>query len=134
MTAAEIIQELIKIHTTPYVNSLSMRGRKISFEQFHAQLDALAYSGKRPVRSLQRITPELINEALYKTDPCYTCCVENECYDEYSAVADHTWQLLNKDLTIYQALEQALIASFGEDLLASEDIDKVVASLVGMDN
>jgi len=61
-------------------------------------------------------------------------CVENECYDEYSAVADHTWQLLNKDLTIYQALEQALIASFGEDLLASEDIDKVVASLVGMDN
>jgi hypothetical protein len=32
MTTAEIIQQLIKIHTTPYVNSLSMRGRKISFE------------------------------------------------------------------------------------------------------
>lgn len=32
-------------------------------------------------------TASVISQALFQADPMRTCCVENECYDEYDRVA-----------------------------------------------
>ena len=32
-------------------------------------------------------TPESISRALFHTDPMHTCRAENDCFDEYDAVA-----------------------------------------------
>ena len=31
---------------------------------------------------------ERLNEVLFELDPARTCCVENECYDEYISIAE----------------------------------------------
>lgn len=44
----QIIHQLMRLQTLPYVNSMSMRGRQIRFDELHAELDKRGYKGPRP--------------------------------------------------------------------------------------
>ena len=59
---------------------------------------------------------ELITEALYLADPMGTCCVENECTDEYDYVASAIYESIEEGLSVYDAVRDAFINSFSSDI------------------
>lgn len=69
-----------------------------------------------------------INHALYTTDPMYTCCVENNCTDEYFAIAESTVNYMLQGESQRQALEHALGDSF-DDLVTASKVDLVMDTL-----
>ncbi|WP_417689330.1 hypothetical protein [Pseudidiomarina sp.] len=71
---------------------------------------------------------ERINQALYTTDPMHTCCVENDCKDEYYAIAESVVNYMLKGESQRQALTHALEDSFG-DLVTAEKVDVVLNTL-----
>ncbi len=75
---------------------------------------------------------ERINHALYTTDPMHTCCVENDCKDEYYAIAEATVNYMLKGESQRQALTHALEDNFG-DLVTAEKIDLVLNTLAQKD-
>ena len=56
----------------------------------------------------QRFSVKQLCDAFYFSDPMGTCCVENECVDEYALVAEHTKACLDKGNTLYEAVDEAL--------------------------
>ena len=71
---------------------------------------------------------ERINHALYITDPMHTCCVENDCKDEYYAIAEATVNYMLKGESQRQAIEHALKDSF-DDLVTLAKVDVVMDEL-----
>lgn len=132
-STCQIIHQLTRLQTLPYVNSMSMRGRQIRFDELHAELDKRGYTGPRPSRQLKRMSVESINAALYVTDPMHTCCVENECDDEYVSVARTVLHHIQQGMVMEAALDQALCASFGDDMVNGAQIETVMHALVGME-
>lgn len=129
----QIIHQLMRLQTLPYVNSMSMRGRQIRFDELHAELDKRGYKGPRPSRQLKRMSVESINAALYMTDPMNTCCIENECEDEYQAIARTVLSHIQRGMVMEAALDQALCASFGDDMVDGAQVEAVMHALVGME-
>ena len=71
---------------------------------------------------------ERINHALYTTDPMHTCCVENDCKDEYYAIAEAPVNYMLKGESQRQAIEHALKDSF-DDLVTFAKVDMVMDEL-----
>tara|TARA_Y100001973_G_C5053546_1_gene258958 strand:+ start:99 stop:374 length:276 start_codon:yes stop_codon:yes gene_type:complete len=69
-----------------------------------------------------------LNMALYKRDPMHTCCVENDCTDEYYAIAESAVNYMLQGETQRQAIEHALQDSF-DDLVTSAKVDLVMEEL-----
>lgn len=69
-----------------------------------------------------------INDAMYFSDPMYTCCVENECHDEYFAIAESAVNYMLQGETQRQAIEHALKDSF-DDLVTDTKVDVVLRQL-----
>ena len=67
-------------------------------------------------------TANVISQALFQADPMRTCCVENECYDEYGRVAASAEAYLEEGYTLAQALHKALRDSFGEELVTGRNL------------
>lgn len=59
---------------------------------------------------------ELIAAALYITDPMGTCCVGNECIDEYDYVASAIYESIEEGLSVYDAVRDAFSNSFSYDV------------------
>lgn len=59
---------------------------------------------------------ELIADALYLADPMGTCCVENECTDEYDYVASAIYESIEEGMSIYDAVRDAFGNSFSYDV------------------
>lgn len=72
---------------------------------------------------------EQISRALFETDPMHTCCVENECWDEYDTVAVQAAGYLADGCNLRQALHKALQDSFGAELIAGRDLSAALARL-----
>lgn len=51
-----------------------------------------------------------LNQALFLADPMHTCCVENDCHEEYARIATGMLERLQAG----QLLEAALRAELGE--------------------
>lgn len=70
-----------------------------------------------------------LNQALFLADPAHTCCVENDCHDEYERIAAGVLDRLQAG----RALEPALRAELGEwfDIETAEraDLNAVMARL-----
>jgi len=132
ISTCQLVHLLTRIQSTPYINWMSMWGRQKQFDELHAELDRRGYSGPRPSRQLKRLRMEDINLALFNTDPMHTCCVENDCKDEYMHIAAHTFKLAQQGFAMEAALYQALSSSFDEDMVRGEHIENVIALLVGM--
>lgn len=68
---------------------------------------------------------DLITEALYLADPMGTCCVENECTDEYDYVASAICEAIECGDSVQTAVRLAFINSFSCDV-RPEDIEVAV--------
>lgn len=77
----------------------------------------------------QTLNAEWISRALFETDPMHTCCVENECLDEYDRVAVTASEYIKQGYSLSQALHQALCDSFGLELAAGRDLSPILARL-----
>lgn len=60
-------------------------------------------------------TAESISRALFHTDPMHTCCAENDCSDEYDAVARSVSEHLQSGEALEHAFARALGAWFYDD-------------------
>lgn len=73
-----------------------------------------------------------LNQALFLTDPMHTCCVENDCHDEYERIAAGVLDRLQAG----QALEPALRAELGDwfdtQIAERADLSLVLAQLEGL--
>jgi len=56
----------------------------------------------------QQYTAEILSRALFYTDPMNTCCQENDCFDEYDAVAVDVIDRFETGLSIDAALSEAI--------------------------
>lgn len=72
-------------------------------------------------------TASVISQALFQADPMRTCCVENECYDEYDRVAASAEIYLEEGYTLAQALHKALRDSFGIELMTGRNLSPALA-------
>lgn len=72
---------------------------------------------------------ELLSEAFYLADPMHTCCVENGCTDEYQNIAAHAKRFLDNNIALLDAIQQALVAAFGPDLIKEHHLCAVLAQL-----
>lgn len=63
----------------------------------------------------QKLTAESISRALFHADPMHTCCLENDCYDEYDRVADDVMDRLNAGEPLSAALVGAIVYWFYDD-------------------
>lgn len=70
-----------------------------------------------------------LNQALFLADPMHTCCVENDCHDEYERIAAGVLERLQAG----QLLEPALRAELGEwfdvEMADRVDLNAVLAPL-----
>lgn len=69
-----------------------------------------------------------VSEILFQNDPMRTCCVENECNDEYDSVAA---AIVNDVLTgtpVADAVETCLFFDFALPVEA-EDLEVIVAEI-----
>ena len=80
------------------------------------------------VRPRDHFSVEQLSEAFYLADPMNTCCVANDCTDEYDYLAAQVRSLLDDKTALYDAVEQALIDSF-DDLVESRHVAKVLIQL-----
>jgi len=70
----------------------------------------------------QQYTAEILSRALFYTDPMNTCCQENDCFDEYDAIAVDIVDRLENGASIKRALSEAIQDWFyeGEEVAVSE--------------
>lgn len=135
MTASsicQIIHQLMRLHTLPCADSAAMQNRQSRFDALHAELDKRGYTGSRPSRQLQRMCVETINTALFETDPMNTCCKENNCQYEYEKISAKVLQHIQQGMVMEAALDQALCASFGDDMVNGTQIEAVMNALAGV--
>ncbi|RWU11508.1 hypothetical protein EGC76_04385 [Pseudidiomarina gelatinasegens] len=128
----QIIHQLMRLHTLPCVSSSAMDDRQGRVDALHVALDGRGYKGPRPSRQLTRMTADVINAALYATDPMETCCKENDRITEYQVIALTVLQNIQNGMVMEAALDQALCEIFGDHLVNGEQIERVMHELVGM--
>lgn len=76
----------------------------------------------------QSFSVKQLCDAFYFSDPMGTCCVENECLDEYKLVAEHTKACLDKGSTLDAAIDEALRLFF-DDLVTPRQVSLVLEKL-----
>ncbi len=65
------------------------------------------------------LTTENLSSSLFHLDPMHTCCVENDCFDEYDRVANCVVQLVQEGRPLRDVLTEEFIRWFGVELPAS---------------
>ncbi|MBY6064514.1 hypothetical protein [Pseudidiomarina sediminum] len=95
------------------------RGVSALNNEGHAQDGtSVAYAHTRAVELLQQAETELdrhLSAALYDIDPARTCCRENECEDEYDAIAAAIIACIRDGESYPVAIRQQMILSFGRE-------------------
>lgn len=56
-----------------------------------------------------------VSNILFEYDPANTCCVENECYDEYDLIAEDATKMIRGGWAVDESVLQALDHAFGND-------------------
>ena len=77
----------------------------------------------------QPLSATRISHALFATDPMHTCCIENQCFDEYDRVAMSASEHLRNGCSLSQALRKALLEWFGDEQVEGRDLSQVCAEL-----
>jgi hypothetical protein len=77
----------------------------------------------------QHLSSQEISEILFVTDPMHTCCKENDCYDEYDAIANGVREYLVSGQALAAALRQALVDWFDEETVISADLVPAIQAL-----
>lgn len=119
--------ELLTEHIACVDYSVAAQGMLAAY-RFNSELSASDFLIV-PVRPTGHFSAEKINTALYLSDPMHTCCVENDCFDEYQNIAQHARELLAAGVALYDAIEQALIAAFDAEWVESHHVVSVLQQL-----
>ena len=72
---------------------------------------------------------EDLSMAFYFADPMHTCCVENECTDEYLRIAEHAKSLLETNVALFDAIKDVLVYSFDEGIVGDYHVVAVLKQL-----
>jgi len=70
-----------------------------------------------------------LSAILYENDPMNTCCVENECIDEYDSVSEDIVISIEDGMPIELAIKTILNTSFCPMRVSDEDIEVIVAEI-----
>ena len=70
-----------------------------------------------------------LNQALFLTDPMNTCCVQNDCHDEYQRIAAGVLELLQNGQPLESALRSELGDWFDLEMAKRVDLTPVLARL-----
>uniref|UniRef100_UPI004048B35C metallophosphoesterase n=1 Tax=Rheinheimera sp. TaxID=1869214 RepID=UPI004048B35C len=82
-----------------------------------------------PTRPDGHFSTVQLNAAFYHADPMHTCCVENNCTDEYQRIAEHSRLLLDNKVALYDAIYQALMSAFDEEWVEEKHVIAVMSQL-----
>lgn len=96
-------------------------------EQEMAAMDTPDLSAWTPTR-LNTLEVQ-ISHWLFTEDPMHTCCVENDAFDEYDAVALSLVEQLANGVDPHAALQAVLTASFGDELVNRVALRRLAFSL-----
>lgn len=70
-----------------------------------------------------------VNRALFLCDPMHTCCVENDCHDEYERIAAGILERLKDGQPLESAIRTELGDWFDIDMAGRADLTPVLARL-----
>ncbi|MEH6801315.1 MAG: hypothetical protein V7681_18705 [Halopseudomonas sabulinigri] len=70
-----------------------------------------------------------LNRALFLCDPMHTCCVENDCHDEYERIATGILERLQDGQSMESALRTELSDWFDIDMAGRAYLTPVLALL-----
>nr|WP_298377542.1 hypothetical protein [uncultured Halomonas sp.] len=68
------------------------------------------------------LTAEQLSRALFDADPMDTCCKENDCFDEYDAIAEDIVSKREQGQPLEKALRDTFDEWFGEALAERIDV------------
>lgn len=72
---------------------------------------------------------ESLNEALFLADPMHTCCVENDCHDEYERIAGGVLERLQQGQLLEPALRDELGEWFDVETASRVDLTSILTRL-----
>ncbi|TDB05118.1 hypothetical protein [Halomonas marinisediminis] len=96
-------------------------------EQEMVAMDTPDFSAWTPAR-LNALEVQ-ISHWLFTKDPMHTCCVENDAFDEYDAVAMSLVEQLANGVDPHAALQEVLTTSFGDELVNRVPLRRLAFSL-----
>ncbi|MBM7457241.1 hypothetical protein HNR62_003153 [Oceanisphaera litoralis] len=70
-----------------------------------------------------------ISRLLFDADPMNTCCRENDCFDEYDAIAADISHGLASGEQLGHAVKRALTDAFGVELTRRDEIRRTLHAL-----
>lgn len=76
------------------------------------------------------LTAEQLSRALFEADPMDTCCKENDCFDEYDAIADDIVSRCEQGQSLEKAVRDTFDEWFGEELAERVDVPALCCRLV----
>lgn len=68
------------------------------------------------------LSAERLSRILFDTDPIGTCCKENDCFDEYDAIADDIVSRCQRGQPLDNALDETFEVWFGAELAEGVDM------------
>lgn len=77
----------------------------------------------------QELNAIQISKVLFEFDPMETCCKENDCFDEYDAIARAILQKLAKGQPVDEAVSETLMDWFEVESIEPTSLDSIVLAL-----
>ncbi|MFD2191036.1 hypothetical protein [Pistricoccus aurantiacus] len=76
------------------------------------------------------LTAEQLSRALFEADPMATCCKENDCFDEYDAIAEDIVSRREQGQSLEKTLGDTFDEWFGAELAERVDVPALCRRLV----
>ncbi|WP_346796337.1 hypothetical protein R5M92_12790 [Halomonas sp. Bachu 37] len=77
------------------------------------------------------LSVEHLSRVLFAADPMGTCCKENDCFDEYDAIADGIVSRCEQGQSLEVALNETFEEWFGMELAERVDMQALCRELTG---
>ncbi|MEH6387774.1 MAG: hypothetical protein V7772_07865 [Pseudomonas profundi] len=72
-----------------------------------------------------------LNQALFLADLMHTCCVENDCHDEYERIAAGVFERLQQGQPLEPALRDELGEWFDVEMASRVDLNPILNRING---
>ncbi|MBF7731117.1 hypothetical protein [Pseudomonas sp. N040] len=77
----------------------------------------------------QKMSVSEISKILFDADPMGTCCKENDCFDEYDAIARAIFQQLSSGRPADEAVSETLMDWFEVESIEPTSLASIVLAL-----
>ncbi|WMC10094.1 hypothetical protein PU634_13490 [Oceanimonas pelagia] len=93
---------------------------------------AAGHSPNHRITTMNNPEAERISRLLFDADPMHTCCRQNDCIDEYDAIAADIIHGLAQGKPLKQAIKQALTHAFGKELATRSAVQRTLTRPAGI--